>query len=261
MCPREPTCTTTTLKIPSQPMYHLYKDLISPFPQSEDGNSYCLTICCVVTDYLFCLPIPNKEAETVVQAYLKYIYSLFGGSKVLITDNGSEFKNTLFKEVCKELNFTQHHITTYLPSSNLVEHHHGSLKKCIAKFCQRDASHWDKIVPYTCLTQNLFPHTLEGESAMFEIFGHGDKDTFIDLEALYCLYMQIALRLQKAHEKAKHDYSENSILPEVGDPVLFQNHNKTGFSSIFLSGYCYVTTMSNCSHMSKESFSMFIFHF
>ena len=114
-------------------------DLIGPFPQSEGGNSYCLTAYCVFTDYLFCLPITNKEAEMVVQAYLNYIYSLFGGSKVFITDNGLEFKNTLFKEICKELNLIQHHITAYLPSSNLVEHHHSSPKKCIAKFCQRDA--------------------------------------------------------------------------------------------------------------------------
>ena len=149
ICPRN-------LKIPSQPMYHLYMDLIGPFPQSEDGNSYCLTACCAFTDYLFCLPIPNKEAEMVVQAYLKYIYSFFGGSKVLITDNRSEFKNTLFKEVCKELKLTQHHIKAYLPSSKLVEHHHSSLKKCIAKFCQRDASCWDKIVPYACLTNHGF---------------------------------------------------------------------------------------------------------
>ena len=171
MCPRELTCTTICSRNleNTKPMN---MDLIGPFRQSEDGNSYCLTACCEFTDYMFCLPIPNKEAETIVQAYLKYIYSLFGGSKVLITDNGSEFKNTLFKEVCKELNSTQHHITTYLPSSNLVERHHSSLKKCIAKFCQRDASHWDKIVPYACLTQNLFPHTLEGESAMFKMFGH-----------------------------------------------------------------------------------------
>ena len=77
----------------------------------------------------------KKEAETVVQTYLKHIYSQFRGSRVLITDNGTELKNALFKEVCKFLNLTQHHITAYLPSSNLVEHYHSSLKKCIAKFC------------------------------------------------------------------------------------------------------------------------------
>ena len=209
----------------------------------------------------------------VVQAYLKYIYSFFGGSKVLITDNVSEFKNTLFKEVFKELKLTQHHITAYLPSSNLVEHHHSSLKKCIAKFCQRDVSCWDKIVPYACLTQNLFPHTLEGESVMFKMFGCdpivlgmesmfepkwrylGDKDTFIDLEALHCFYMQIATRLQNAHEKVKHNCSKKGTLPKVGDAVLFRNHNKTGFSSNFLPGYHVVQKINDSNYVIKHTVS------
>ena len=68
-------------------------------------------------------------------------------------------------------------------------------------------------MPYACLAQNLFPHTIEGESAMFKMFARdpivlgmetmfepkrrylGDKDTFIDLEALHSLHMQIAARL------------------------------------------------------------------
>ena len=64
-----------TLKIPNQPMYHLYMDLIGSFATSENSNTYCLTACCALTDFLFCILIPNKEAETVVQTYLKHIYS------------------------------------------------------------------------------------------------------------------------------------------------------------------------------------------
>ena len=46
-----------TLKVVNQPMYHLYMDLISPFPTTEEGNTYCLTVCCALTDYLLCIPI------------------------------------------------------------------------------------------------------------------------------------------------------------------------------------------------------------
>ena len=105
----------------------------------------------------------------------------------------------------------QHHISAYLPSSNLVEYHHSSLKKCIRKFCQKDATRWDEIVPYACLAQNLFPHTLEGESAMFKIFAQdpivlgmetmfqpkrrylGTENTFIDLEQLHKFHMDMAV--------------------------------------------------------------------
>ena len=137
---RAPPYVPGTLTVPSQPMYHLYMDLIGQFSTTENGNNYCLTACWAFTDYLFCIPIPNKEATTVVNAYLKHIYSEFEGSKVLISDNGTEFKNRLFQEICNTLGMQQHHISAYLPSSNLVEWHHSSLKKCIAKFCQKDSS-------------------------------------------------------------------------------------------------------------------------
>ena len=88
-------------------------------------------------------------------------------------------------------------------------------------------------MPYACLAQNLFPHTLEGESAMFKMFVHdpivlgmktmfdpkhrylGDKDTFIDLELLHALHMQIATRLLNAHKKVEKNYSGKNPLPKL----------------------------------------------
>ena len=267
---RAPPYVPGTLTVPSQPMYHLYMDLIGQFPTTENGNNYCLTACCAFTDYLFCIPIPNKEAETVVQAYLKHIYAHFRGSKVLITDNGTEFKNSLFKEVFDELQLTQHHITAYLPSSNLVERHHSSLKRCISKFCQKDASRWDEIVPYACLAQNLFPHSLEGESAMFKMFGRDpivlgmetmfqpkcryldNKITFIDLEQLHSFHMRVAVRLHEARKKSDKQYSGKTTLPKIGDAVLFRNHSKTGFSPNFLPGYRVVKIINAANYVIKH---------
>ena len=159
-----------SFKLANQPMYYLYIDLIGPFSPSKHGNTYCLTACYVMTDYLFCISIPNKEEETLVQAYIWGIYSLFRGRKALISDNGTEFKNSFFAQVCKILNMTQHFLTLYLSSSNLVERYHSALKRCITKFCKKDASRWDKIVPYACLVQHLYQYTLEGEKAMFKMF-------------------------------------------------------------------------------------------
>ena len=61
--------------------------------------------------------------------------------------------------------------------------------------------------------------------------------------------MQIALRLHKAREKAKHDYSEKGTLPKVDDAVLFRNHNKTGFSSNFLPGYHLVQKINDSNYV------------
>ena len=62
----------------------------------------------------------------------------------------------------------------------------------------------------------------------------GNQNTFIDLEALHTLHMEIAARLKQARWKEEHKYPTSTVLPKVGDAVLFQNHQKTGFSPTFL---------------------------
>ena len=78
-------------------------DLIGDFIPSSKGNKYALTIICMLTGYTFCIPIPSKKASDVVTAYVDNVYAKFGGSKKILSDNGTEFKNQLFEKVAKEL--------------------------------------------------------------------------------------------------------------------------------------------------------------
>ena len=55
------------------------------------------------TSYIFCIPLKTKTAQEVIQAYIRHVYSMFGGSEKILSDNGTKFKNTLFKDVAKNL--------------------------------------------------------------------------------------------------------------------------------------------------------------
>ena len=55
------------------------------------------------TGYTFCIPIPNKKAETVLKAHMDHVYCKYGGSFKILSDNETEFKNKLMEEVSKEL--------------------------------------------------------------------------------------------------------------------------------------------------------------
>ena len=57
----------------------------------------------MLTGFTWCVPLKTKTAEEVSKAYMDHIYSNFGGSIKILTDNGMEFKNKLFKEVVKKL--------------------------------------------------------------------------------------------------------------------------------------------------------------
>ena len=60
-----------------------------------------ITVICMHTSYIFFIPLKTKTAEEVVQAYLGHVYSKFGGSEKILSDNGTEFKNKLFKRSCR----------------------------------------------------------------------------------------------------------------------------------------------------------------
>ena len=75
---------------------------VVPYTTSH-GHCYALTAVCILTGFTWCIPLKTKTADDVVKAYLDHIYSLFGGSVKIMTDNGTEFKNKLLKEVIANL--------------------------------------------------------------------------------------------------------------------------------------------------------------
>ena len=61
-----------TFQAPGAPMDFISMDLIGEFhPPSTHGNKYALTVICMLSGWTWCIPIPDKTAPVVIQAYLK----------------------------------------------------------------------------------------------------------------------------------------------------------------------------------------------
>ena len=88
-------------------------------PPTSRGHRYALTAVCMLTGFTWCVPLKTKTAEEVAKAYMDHIYSNFGGSIKILMDNGTEFKNKLFKEVVEKLGTEfSIHSPPYRPQSN-----------------------------------------------------------------------------------------------------------------------------------------------
>ena len=73
-------------------------DVIGPFKIISRGNQYKLAVICVLTNYVICVPLVEKSADTVVNTYLKEIYRRFGGSWKKLSDIGSYSKTCNFEK-------------------------------------------------------------------------------------------------------------------------------------------------------------------
>ena len=165
------------------PMQFISMDLIGEFhPPTSKGKRYALTVICMLTGYVFCIPLKTKMAEEVLQAYIDNVYSKFGGSIKILSDNGTEFKNKIFEQVAKELGVVYKLYThpSHPASNDRIEGFHAFLKACISKHISPQLE-WDDLVSLACVTYNFIPNEYSKESPFFLMFG---RDPVLPLNTL-----------------------------------------------------------------------------
>ena len=123
-------------------------DLIGKFnPPSSQGNKFTLMVICMLSGWTWCIPIVDKSAPVIVQAYLKNVHHLFRPSRKILSYNGSEFKNQLFETIAQELGI-EHKVYSppFHPQSNgWIEGFNAFLKACLAKHISQELE-WDESV-------------------------------------------------------------------------------------------------------------------
>ena len=221
-----------TFQAPGTPMDFISMDLIGEFhPPSSHGNKYALTVIYMLSGWTWCIPIPDKTASVVVQAYLKHVHHVFRPSQKILSDNGTEFSNKLFEVVAKELG-VEHKIYSppYRPQSNgRIEGFHAFLKTCLAKHVSANIE-WDKVCTLATAAYNFLPNEHSKESPFFIMFGHdprlplaelfqhklrylGTDETILSLQALRNMYLVIAENLRKPCDKSPAQHVTMTIKP------------------------------------------------
>ena len=255
---------TLHFNVVSFPMQFISMDLIGEFhPPTSKGKRYALTIICMLTGYVFCIPLKTKMADEILQAYIDNVYSKFGGSLKILSDNGTEFKNKIFEQVAKELGVVYKLYTPpYHPASNgRIEGFHAFLKACISKHISPQLE-WDDLVPLACAAYNFMPNEHSKESPFFLMFGRdlvlplntllepkirymGNDINIISLETMKNLYEIVATNLKSAQEKGDPQEQPPLTRLQPGDTVLIQNHTKGPFDPKYIGDYRVVSLKGN----------------
>ena len=175
----------------------------------------------------------------------------------ILTDNGSEFKNKLFKEVVAKLGMEMSiHLPPYRPQSNRkIEGFHRFLKACITKHINHRLE-WDELTPMATACYNYFPNCSTQESAFFLMFGRDpvnklnqmlhevrryfhDDNGILDLEALKNIYQVVAQQLLNSREcymKKHHNQKPVESPVKLGDLILMVNHTAKAFEPKYKKG-------------------------
>ena len=249
-------------------------DLIGEFhPPSSQGNRYALTGVCMLTGFTWCIPIKSKKATDVARAYIQHVYSILGGSTKILTDNGTEFKNEVFREALQKLGTEKLiHSPPYRPQSNgQIEGFHRYLKACIAKH-MRNGLEWDQIMAMATAAYNYFPNMSAKESAFFLMYGRDpvnklssilnaprrylcDDSGLPDLEAVKNMYQMVAQQLYNSRQRYIKENKYNKVPDHgilVGDLVLVKDHTAKSFEPKYKEDYRVVQIYGTNAHQVSD---------
>ena len=257
-------------EIPKAPMDFISMDLIGEFyPPSTQGNRYALTVICMLTGWVWCIPTPDKTANAILKAYLKHVHHVFGPSRKILSDNGTEFKNDLFDRVAKELG-VEHKVYSppYHPQSNgRIEGFHLFLKACMAKHISPGLE-WDEVCPIATAAYNFLPNEHARESPFFLMFGRdpripltealkprlrylGNDDVILSLEALKNMYLIVMENLRRARGTGQHKGPVKSIIT-LNQLVTLKVHLRKTLAPRYEGNYRVVSVKGNQVELARE---------
>ncbi|KAL0841643.1 hypothetical protein ABMA28_015295 [Loxostege sticticalis] len=84
------------------PFHTLHMDHLGPFVRSKRGNSYILGIIDGFSKFIFVKAVKDLKSKTTVKI-LSDIFSVIGSPKVIISDRGTSFTSTIFKNYVKSI--------------------------------------------------------------------------------------------------------------------------------------------------------------
>ncbi|KAG1450460.1 hypothetical protein G6F55_009674 [Rhizopus delemar] len=136
------------------PFDHVTLDLAGPLPVTENGNIYLFVLTDICTRYTILRALSNKQSDTVAKTLVQ-IFGDYGLPKIISSDNGGEFKNSLQYDIMKTLGIDRRYTTAYHPQAN------GSAESAvkialntIRKMCKSNAQDWDHYLPIVQLAVN-----------------------------------------------------------------------------------------------------------
>lgn len=139
------------LPIPDRYWMSISMDFITALPQSiVNGRSY--TDILVIVDRLSkkkkFIPVVNLRVETLVQAFLEYVWREEGFPEQIVSDRGTQFISHFWNRLCQRLKIKPKLSTAYHPETDgQTENANAYLKQYLRAFVAYDQDDWATYLP------------------------------------------------------------------------------------------------------------------
>ncbi len=137
---------------PLEPWDTLAIDLLK-LPTSSEGHQYLLVAIDHFSRYFILVPRRDKTATTVATTLIDNVFCPFNTPTTLLSDNGTEFNNSILSEICKQFDIKKTYIVAYHPASNgLVERQNRKTLSHLLSLVGSSSQTWHIWMPHVAVS-------------------------------------------------------------------------------------------------------------
>jgi len=161
-----------TYDVPDRPFQRVSVDILSGFSTSTSGCKYLLVFIDAFSRFCELAPIPDKSAPTVARAFLERVICRHNTPEEFVSDNGTEFNNSVLKSLCDILNIKKVNVLPYRPQANgLTERLNRTILSMLRTSLASSGSEWDLWIPIIQMAINNTFHSTLGDTPHFVVYG------------------------------------------------------------------------------------------
>jgi transposase InsO family protein len=148
-------------------------DCSGPLPITTYGNRYLVVMQDHFTKWVVAKAVDGLSADRICEIIYHSWILAYGPMSILLSDNGTEFKNELLTEgLCKLLGIRKHFITPLHPQSDgTVERFMRTIKSLLTVQSRPDMKDWDQHLAALVYAYNTSIHSVTGEHPYYLWFG------------------------------------------------------------------------------------------
>ncbi|XP_052198359.1 uncharacterized protein LOC127805648 [Diospyros lotus] len=147
-------------------------DIVGPFPLADGQNKYLIAAIDYFTKWVEAEPLATIIGRRVKQFLWKSIICRFDISRVIITDNGTQFEDRLVQEWCRELGIKQHFTSVAHSQANgQVELTNRTILQGLRARVDKADDRWVDELPNILWSYRTMPRMVTGECPFTLCYG------------------------------------------------------------------------------------------
>ena len=146
-----------------RPLEYVAMDILGPFPRTKHGMRFILVITDRFSKLTRTVALRTITSLSVAKAFCRTWVFSYGTPKILLTDNGSQFAASFFRDVCRLLGIQKVFTTEYHPQANgQAERFNRTILAALRDYVSDTQRDWDEWLGPLTYAYNMQVHRSTG---------------------------------------------------------------------------------------------------